>query len=274
MKSIFRYPGGKSRLVDKILSLAPTNYNRYFEPFVGGGSVFFSVPCDKERYINDLDTDLISVYEALKNRPLDFILKCCNIKAPIDGEELTSTKPGGRKIYNKRLKETFDELQKSDDSALRYFFTNRTVWAGRVNYDLPSRMYFSNPGGWNIINSNKLKLAAKCLKDVNISNKSYQDFLDQDFNSKDFLYIDPPYVINEKLSCESQLYKFIFRKEDHILLHKILCQIKGKIILSYDETQEILNLYKNWNIIKVPHKSVGTTKSKKDTKIELLIKNF
>lgn len=278
---IFRYPGGKAKksVREKIFSLFPENYSEYRETMVGGGGIFFHVPVDKKRWINDLDVNLISVYQALKTNSKKFIDDCRKIKPASKNEKLASARDG-KKLYNSRLKRVFDNFveKTSSDPALRYFFIHRTVWAGRVRYDLKSRLYFSNPSGWNIVKTNKLESAADILKDAKVTSLNYEKLLFED--GKDVLiYIDPPYVVNTELSNTSRLYFHNFEKEDHIKLCENLKKCKHKFILSYDNNDFIKSLYKSFEIVEEQWTYCGTSSAnglntKKQKGKELIIKNF
>lgn len=64
--SILKYPGGKNGELDYILSELPPQIDNFYEPFVGGGSVYFSIDCNAY-FINDISTDLMNVYQCIKN---------------------------------------------------------------------------------------------------------------------------------------------------------------------------------------------------------------
>ena len=229
---IFRYPGGKSKksVREKIFNRFPKEYAEYRETMVGGGGIFFNVPDCKKRWINDVDSNLMSVYTALKNNPEDFIKKCKEISPDED------------------LKVKFYQIidDNSIDDALKYFFINRTVWAGRVNYEIRSRLYFSNPQGWKIINTNKLDKAAKLLSCVKISNLNYKELLSEPGEDV-LIYVDPPYYLNTKLNKNSRLYRYNFEIEDHKELCEEIKKCQHKIILSYDDHSFIRKLYKGFN---------------------------
>jgi len=182
--NIFRFPGGKSRVSHFIIKHFPAECEEIRIPFVGGGGVFWNVNCSKRRWINDINPHLMSVYLALRDRPDEFIAKCREIEPAKKGEPETYARENGkkRKKYNERLKKVFDSLKYNEDAdlALRYFFLNRTIWAGRVNFDpkMESRMYFSNPEGWNIVKTNKPEKAAKILQGVQITVGDYKSLLD------------------------------------------------------------------------------------------------
>lgn len=262
---IFRYPGGKSKksIREKILCKFPTHYLEYREPMVGGGGIFFAIPKNKNRWINDLDNNLISVYTALQTRPDEFIRSCRDIRGPIDGEELDSAKSGGKSLYSLRMKRVFDnfcDLNFKVDSALRYFFIHRTVWAGRVNYELKSRLYFSNPSGWNVVFTEKMERSSEILMNVKITNTNYTDLLLKGGNDV-LIYLDPPYYKNTELNNNSRLYRMNFEKHDHDELIENIKMCKHNVILSYDNHPYIYNLYKknNFNIYEASWTYSGTS---------------
>ncbi len=279
---IFRYNGGKSKksVREVILSYAPDLYKEYREIFCGGAGIFFGIDINIKRWINDIDANLISVYKALQERPDEFIKLCRTIEPAKKGEPLASARDGGKLLYSKRLKEVFDDLNSSPnaDQALRYLFTNRTVWAGRVNYDLPSRMYFSNPNGWNIVKTNKLEKAAEILKDAKITCGSYENCLKEDGEDV-FIYLDPPYLVNSNFSKQSQLYANNFTIEDHSKLAKHVKECKHKILLSYDDDKDgvIRGLYPEsygFHIYEAQWKYCGTSSDVKKDGKELIITNY
>lgn len=248
--SILRYPGGKTRksIQKRILAYAPPTIEEYREPFVGGGGIFFAIDEERQlerpliKWINDKNSDLISVYRALRDRPDKFITMCEDVKPMEDGEpEVYPTENSKGRKYNARLKSKFDELVKGEgcDQALRYFFINRTVWGGRVTYDpkMKSRMYFSNPEGWNIVKTNRLRQAARYLKKTKITSISYESMLFFE-GTNVFIYCDPPYVKNTLLEPTSQLYSFGFTKDDHVQFSKVVKKSPHKICISYDDDEE------------------------------------
>jgi DNA adenine methylase len=282
--SIFRYPGGKSKksILEKIFSKAPKKYNEFREPFCGGGGVFFRIDPSVKRWINDKDEHLMQVYFALRDRPEEFIALCREIEPQKAGEPLCSSRPGGKPLWNARLKKWFDYFADNDecDQALRYFFIHRTVWAGRVRYDLPSRMYFSNPAGWNIVKTNKLEQVAKSLQNTIITNDEYYQILETP-GLDVWIYVDPPYYVNTKLDKNSQLYKHNFSKEDHIVLAENVKKCNHMVMLSYDDDKEgfIRSLYNGFYIHEEKWVYCGTSSANthdktKKTGNELIITNY
>lgn len=72
LKPFLKYPGGKSRELKYIIPALPANIKRYFEPFIGGGSVYFSMNNIEHYYINDYSTQLINLYKAIQEESPEF----------------------------------------------------------------------------------------------------------------------------------------------------------------------------------------------------------
>lgn len=70
--ALIKYPGGKNRELGTILKNLPKTINNYYEPFVGGGSVYFSIKA-KQYFINDKSTELMNVYEAIQSEDENFL---------------------------------------------------------------------------------------------------------------------------------------------------------------------------------------------------------
>lgn len=265
-----RYPGGKGRksVREQIFRFLPKDYKTFVEPMVGGG-IFWYVDC-QYKIIADIDDDLLSVYYALKNRPDDFIRKVEKI------EPYKKTKKDKGRI--KEIFENFKDPTLTHDKALRYLFINRTCFGGRVRYDIPSRLYMSNPEGWNKSLPRNLKSAAKILKNVTVKNVSYSVVI-HTYDPTSVIYLDPPYYCNSNFAETSKLYRHNFSVQDHEQLADELKKCRNKWILSYDDCPEIRTLFSSFNLNEAQWKYSGTSscdghsKDKKSGK-ELIITNF
>lgn len=280
MNTIFRYPGGKSKesVRSKIFAHAPYDYSEYREPFVGGGGIFFAVPPRIRRWINDVHPGLIAVYAALKERPDEFIAKCREIEPAKPGEPEDYPKAASKgKKYNARLMRFFKEIcsDETADQALRYFFVNRTVWAGRVNYDVPSRLYFSNPQGWNIVKTQKLDVAAKLMKRTKVTLGDYSAVLSAPGDHV-WIYCDPPYYSDTERQRLSQLYSNTFSEADHIRLFEDVKKCKHKVMISYDDHERVRELATDARLEIIPCEWTycGSSKESKETGKELILVNY
>lgn len=287
MRSPFRYPGGKTRkhVQEKILRRIPARFGEYREGFVGGGGIFFAIPTDRveKRWINDLNDPLIAVYKALRDRPEEFIASCREIEPAKEGEPTVKSKETskeGSKEYNARLKAVFDQFVDDEDmdAALRYFYLNRTIWGGRVTYDPAqrSRLYFSNPQGWNIIKTDLLEKVAAHLVDTRITCDSYEVTLSEPGDDV-VVYLDPPYVVNSELARNSQLYELGFSMEDHEKFRDAVVASDHKVCISYDDHELVRDLFREddgFYLYTETWKYSGTGKEVKDDGQELIITNY
>jgi DNA adenine methylase len=287
MISPLRYPGGKAKVVQQILNHFPKKFDEFREPCVGGGSVFLQVAqqglCDRI-WISDIHYGLMKFWDALKQRPSEFISMCKAILPMQPGEPVGPVGPNGGAPKNARLQSLFDsvKLDEDCDQAFRYFVVNRMVHgSGRVNYLLPSRLYYSNPEGWNIVKTNRLENAADLMKNVRVSCFSYHELLCdycRPTHPDVLIYLDPPYVINTGLSRMSQLYQYNFTRNNHLDLAKEVWDCKHKVIMSYDDDKGglIRALYPSskFNIVETGWAYTGTSSKKKRVGKELLIMNY
>lgn len=283
LKSPFRYPGGKSKraVQEQILDYIPFGVKEYREPFVGGGGIFFGLEPTKvqKRWINDINAPLIEVYTAFRDRPEDFIKACRDILPIQPNEPEVSTKTEKGKKYNARLGKHFQDFAYNEtmDQALRYFFINRTVWAGRVNYnpEFASRMYYSNPTGWNITQKPEfLEAVAAHLQGTRISCGPYKPLLDEPGEDV-WIYLDPPYVVDTNLDKGSKLYQFGFTKEDHEQFAAACRACPHKLCISYDDVPDVRELFKEgFFIYEHSWKYSGTSNDIKTDGKELIITNY
>lgn len=270
------------------MSRLPATFVEYREPFVGGGGIFFAIPPYKantvrERWINDINEGLIEFYTAMIERPEEFIAKCREIEPMKEGEPVAVSREGSdpnSKKYNARLKTKFDELKYNDkcDQALRYFFINRTVWAGRVTYDpeMESRMYYSNPQGWNIVKKDHLERVAEWLKGTKVTKGDYRVLLEAPGDDV-VIYLDPPYVVDTGHVSSDKLYEFGFSDQDHKDFAAAIKKCKHKVCISYDDDPLVRELFKEDDGFYLKEETwaySGTTKEKKDIGRELIITNY
>ena len=124
-----KWAGGKRQLLEEINKRMPKNYNRYFEPFVGGGAVLFNLQ-PKDAIINDINSSLINAYRQVKKSPIELIKAI---------EELDNSIPEDGKAYYYEIRQKYnDKLMQEDfdvELAAMFIFINKHCFNGlyRVN---------------------------------------------------------------------------------------------------------------------------------------------
>src|SRR5947208_2500945 len=98
-KPILKWAGGKSGVLTQLLPHLPGTFQRYFEPFFGGGALFFALRPGTPAIINDSNLELITLYEVVRDRPRALIKKLDALAADYSEElyyRLRGTKPEGK----------------------------------------------------------------------------------------------------------------------------------------------------------------------------------
>ena len=232
MKGALRYPGGKTRAIDRILPHISLDFYEYREPFVGGGSVFIAL---KQRVgddvlfrINDLNYDLYCYWKMLKEERDALIDEITRIKR----EE-----PDGRTLF---VKYTVDGWEGNDlERAVRFFILNRITFSGTVD----SGGYSQNAFERRFTDSSivRLKQLSSLLQHVLITHGDYETLLFEAGNDV-FIFLDPPYFRQRK----SRLYGkngYLHVSFDHERFAQDMRRCPHKWLLTYDDSVEIRELY-------------------------------
>lgn len=206
-KPFLKWAGGKTQLLDQIVARLPKEFSSnpfiFIEPFVGGGALLFHLlnrfPKIEKVIINDLNEDLITTYETIKNDVSNLIVRLEEIEKDyykvLDNKELSSN-------FYYSIREKFNRRNSNDVNQSAYFiFLNRTCFNGlyRVNksnkFNVPKGDY-KNP---RICDSQNLRLVSNALQKVQINCGDYFELL-KDVEEGTFIYLDPPYKPLSKTS--------------------------------------------------------------------------
>lgn len=268
-KPVVKWVGGKRQLLNEIKKNLPAKYNNYFEPFIGGGALFFDLK-HHTSFINDYNKDLINLYRVIKTHP-NKLLK--------DLEKHINTKE-----YYYSLREIDRDLEKYNElsnieKASRFMYLNKTGFNGlyRVNqknqYNVPFGSY-KNP---KIIDTENILSVSKLLQDTKITNGDFEN-IKKYIEKNDFVYFDPPYVPVNKTSSFTGYTDKGFDNEMQLRL-KSFCDyidsIGAYFMLSNSYTEFILELYKDYKIITVEANRALNCKAEGRGKIkEVLVVNY
>jgi DNA adenine methylase len=233
VKSPLRYPGGKSKALDKILPHIPLTMGEYREPFVGGGSVFLAVKQllghrIKRYWINDLNFDLYCFWLYAKTE----------IEAITDEVERIKRKyPDGKGLFNHFTRE---DLKLNDfQRAVRFFILNRITFSGTVDSGGYSQQAFERR--FTASSIDRLRRISVYLSSVHITSGDYENLLFQDGENV-FIFLDPPYLSATK----SKLYGMkgnLHTAFDHERFAKNMRKCPHKWLITYDDSQAIRELF-------------------------------
>lgn len=242
MKPFLKWVGGKRQLLKDINQFIPKIYSNYYEPFIGGGALFFNLK-PKSAHINDANSQLIMSYKAIKS-DVDQLVEILKY------HENNNSKEYYLKLRAMDRSENFKQLSDVEKAA-RLIYMNKVGFNGlyRVNklgYNNVPYGKYKNP---SIVNQDLLREISSYLNENNILITS-QDYnlAVENVSVNDLVYFDPPYHPINETSSFTSYHKNGFTSDDQILLKKKsdeLIQRGAFVILSNSSTDFIKDLYSN-----------------------------
>lgn len=267
-KPVLKWVGGKRQLISDIQKNLPSNYNSYFEPFIGGGALFFHLK-KTGCHINDFNEDLVNVYEVVKKQPHKLI---ASLKEHKNTEE---------HYYETRALDRNSEFSKMSavDKASRFIFLNRTGFNGlyRVNRSGQNNVPFGKYENPQIVDADNILACSKLLKETIITNGDFEN-IKGSIKKGDLVYFDPPYIPISKTSSFTSYTSEGFSTNEQQRL-RIFCDyidsIGAYFLLSNSSAEEVKVLYDGYRIQKVTANRAINCKSNGRGKVgELLIMNY
>jgi DNA adenine methylase len=265
-RPVLKWAGGKSKLVDRICALLPSEIETYYEPFVGGAAVFFALARQgrcRRAVLSDSNPDLINVYEALK--------------ADVDGviKALRRWQYGEECYY--RVRDGY-KPKSIVTRAARTIYLNKTGYNGL--YRLNSKGLFNVPFGRytnpTICDEPNLRLVAECLKDVTLLVDDFETVCKK-AEKGDAVYLDPPYLPVSETAYFTSYDRRPFGLTEHKRLADVfsnLAKRKVTAVLSNSDTPTTRDLFDRWaqEYPQVP-RAINSRVSNRGPVSELLVVN-
>ena len=267
-----KWTGGKRKLLPKLKELLPVDYNNYYEPFIGGGALFFELS-PKNATINDFNEELINCYIQIKNNPKELI------------EILREHKERNSKEYYLEIRgldrlDSFSMLSDIERSA-RIMYMLRVNFNGlyRVNSKNQFNVPYGNYSNPKIVDEELINSISDYLNsnEIKIMSGDFEDSLNT-VREGDFVYFDPPYIpLNETSSFTSYTHEG-FSYEDQVRLRDTVKKLteKGvKVMVSNSSSDLTIELYREFNIhyVDVTRTNGGKSSSRGVVK-EVIITNY
>lgn len=217
IKPFLRWAGGKKWLTNHIEEFLPEKINNYYEPFLGGGSIFFYLKSkgliNGKCYLSDTNEELINTYKVLKSNPQElFIL-------------LKHQKNTEKEYYFMRKAKFSNNIER----AARFFFLNKTSFNGiyRVNKNGDYNVPFGHRKIEKLYDFEQLEKTSKLLKNCFFS---VMDFKKIKFkiSEGDLVFFDPPYTVAHENNGFIQYNQSLFSWDNQIELSKLLLEVKAK----------------------------------------------
>ena len=265
---IVKWAGGKRQLMFELLNNIPKNYNRYFEPFVGGGALFFELRHDNA-YISDINKELINLYQVVRDNVNEIITDLQ--KHDISKEYFM----GIRNIDRMSGYKNWSNIQK----ASRFIYLNRTCFNGlyRVNSQGQFNVPFGHYKNPKIVDENNLINCSNLLQKTEIRHADFSEIL-KIVKKGDFVYFDPPYVPLSETSSFTSYTKDGFDMDMQFKLRDVCDELNSmgvKFLLSNSDTKLVNELYENYNIKKVfANRAINANADGRGKITEVLVRNY
>ena len=271
VKPVLKWAGGKRQLLEPILAFVerafPDQIEKYYEPFAGGGAVFFALVARgkfKRARLSDKNEDLIRVYSALRDDAhtvIHELEKLCQVRLSEDS------------YYKVRA----SRPTKVAARAARMLYLNRTGYNGlyRVNRSGEFNVPYGRYKKPNILDPGRLLATAGALQGVELA---VEDFEQSCKGAKrgDFVYFDPPYVPVSKTSSFAAYHSVAFDLSEHQRLAKTFDRLTKKgvaALLSNSDTPETRQLYAAFDTHTVHAKrAINSNGARRGTVTELLVR--
>lgn len=259
-----KWAGGKRQLLSQFHPLFPSHYQKYLEPFVGGGSVFFYLQPPRSVLI-DNNQELINFYHVLQDSVENLLL---------DLEKHENTPE-----YFYEIREKDPKKLSAIERASRFLYLNRTSYNGlwRVNrqgkFNAPFGRY-KNP---KIKNEPLLRRASDCLQKAEIIWGDFTSVLEHAAVG-DFIYFDPPYHPLSSTANFTSYTSDSFSAHDQKRLAEIFRLLDKKgclLMLSNSDTAFIKELYRGYNTTLVSaRRAINSKGNKRGAVSEIVIRNY
>ena len=257
IKTPVSWMGNKTSILHILYALFPLNYERYIEPFGGSGAVLLGKKKpDKFEVYNDYNHNLVNLFQCMRDRPVALI------------EEIGFLNLNSRDDFN-RNKEFFkdekfkDRFIEQEIEKIQLLFDKPTadelielMTRRKLDYDLRRaamflkllRYSYSSGGKSFACQPMNIRGLFRLIQDVSIrlenaviENQDFEVLIKHYDRENAFFYCDPPYYSSE------YVYQCGFTWDDHLRLKNTLANSKGKWLVSYNDCEEIRNLYDGYS---------------------------
>ena len=273
VKPFLKWVGGKTQILEQVLTKFPSEINDYYEPFLGGGSVLLGlltrirqgkISVRGKIYASDINPHLISLYQNIQENPESLLTELRKItsefsqadsrptatvnRTPSSIEQALTSRESYYYWTRARYNAVDEDATHSPETSAMLLFLNKTCFRGIYRegprgFNVPFGNY-TNPG---IFDEDHIRLISNLIQPVKFTATSYSDALEIQTSPSlgDFVYLDPPYVPETSTSFVSYTADG-FSLEDHNALFKLcksLNERSVKFLLSNSNVSIVKNTF-------------------------------
>jgi DNA adenine methylase len=264
-RPFLRWAGSKQRLLWQLVPLLPASFGRYYEPFLGGGSLFFLLQ-PKAATLSDSCADLIATYKAVAD-DVERVLSGLSALDPLNKKQ----------YYEVRRSRATDRHER----AAEFIYLNRAGWNGlyRVNSRGEFNVPYGAPATSAIVNADHLRGCAKLLRRsrVRIERADFAHSL-RGCKSGDFVFLDPPYVTGHNNNGFIDYNERLFSWADQVRLAKtaVARAKRGvKVMVTNANHQSVIDMYDGFEVWEIERSStLAGDKTARGPVTETVLRSF
>lgn len=231
-RPFLRWAGSKRLLLKEIVSSIPSSYGTYYEPFLGGGSLFFLLEPSRA-HVSDVLGDLIRTYSAVRDDP-DEVVRRIEVWS-VDRDTYYRVR-----AYRPRKDSAF---------AARFIYLNKVGWNGlyRVNSSGQFNVPFGRPKTDTVVDGSNLRSCARALSQPGVR-LSTGDFLETTRRASpgDLVFLDPPYVTGHTNNGFVDYNQRLFNWDDQLRLAQEAERLRvlgAHVIVANAAHRSVVDLY-------------------------------
>lgn len=235
---LLKWPGGKRVLLKHLMQLLPPHPTSYYEPFLGGGALYFALQAPNST-LSDTNADLINCYRQVRDRPEEVIAL------------LSTMKNTEENYYSVRAQTPTDEIEQ----AARLIYLTTLAFNGIHRLNLHGQ--FNVPYGrkTHVIpcDSEKLRAASAALSGAELRSEDFQTAT-KDATSDSLVYFDPPYTVAHGSNGFLEYNSRIFSWNDQVRLSQVAMELSERgccVLISNADHPSIHTLYEGFRMIRV-----------------------
>ena len=287
IKPFLKWVGGKTQILEEVLSQFPKEIHHYHEPFLGGGSVLLGllsyIKDNKIKqtgniYASDINSNIITLYQHVQSNPdgllkelAQFMEEYNNCTGSIINRKPTKEEATSKESYYYWIRSQFNTLEKGTlVSSAMLLFMNKMCFRG---------VYREGPHGFNVpygnyknpsIEENNIREVSTLIKDVIFS---VRPFTELKVEEGDFVYLDPPYAPETETSFVGYNADG-FHLDDHNKLFDMCKKLNCKWLLSNADVPLVKDTLSKYEIKIIEARRAIHSKNPESKTNEVLIRNF